>query len=78
MGNFLEEIIKGGLGNVLGSVLGGGGSSGSSGGGLGIECTTGFGAWGVIKTAVGNIGPVSGYNTRYWTKHGKLPYISYP
>ena len=37
MGNFLEEIIKGGLGNVLGSVLGGGGSSGSSGGGLGIE-----------------------------------------
>ena len=48
------------------------------GGGLGIECTTGFGAWGVIKTAVGNIGPVSGYPTRMWTKHGKLPYISYP
>ena len=33
MGSFLEEIIKGGLGNVLGSVLGGG-SSGSDGGGL--------------------------------------------
>ncbi len=48
------------------------------GNGLAIECTTAFGAWGVIKTAVGNIGPVSGYNTRYWTKHGKLPYISYP
>lgn len=47
------------------------------GNGLAIECTTAFGAWGVIKTAVGNIGPVSGYNTRYWTKHGKLPYISY-
>ena len=47
------------------------------GNGLAIECTTGFGAWGVIKTAVGNIGPVSGYNTRYWTKHGKLPYVSY-
>lgn len=47
------------------------------GGGLGIECTTGFGAWGVIKTAVGNIGPVSGYPTRTWTKHGKLPYVDY-
>ena len=48
------------------------------GGGLGIECTTGFGEWGIIKTAVGNIGPISGYHTRTWTKQGKLPYISYP
>ena len=47
------------------------------GGGLGIECTTGFGEWGVIKSAVGNIGPISGYHTRTWTKHGKLPYVDY-
>ena len=47
------------------------------GGGLAIECTTAFGSWGVIKSAVGNIGPVSGYPTRYWTKHGKLPYVDY-
>ena len=32
MGNFLEEIVKGGLGDVLGSVFGGGASSGSGGG----------------------------------------------
>ena len=34
MGSFFEEIVKGGLGEVLGSVLGGGSSKGSSGGGL--------------------------------------------
>ena len=28
-------------------------------------------------TAVGNIGAKSGYNTRTWTKHGKLPYVTY-
>ena len=28
-------------------------------------------------TAVGNIGTKTGYNTRWWTKHGKLPYIKY-
>lgn len=47
------------------------------GGGLGIECTTAFGSWGVIQTAVGNIGPVPGYPTRTWTKHGRLPYVDY-
>ena len=28
-------------------------------------------------TAVGNIGSKAGYNTRRWTKHGKLPYVDY-
>lgn len=44
--------------------------------GLGVECTP---SWsnGVQVTAVGNIGSVSGYNTRKWTKHGKLPYVDY-
>lgn len=46
------------------------------GNGLGIECTP---QWddGVQITAVGNIGPVSGYNTRYWTKWARIPYIQY-
>lgn len=46
------------------------------GNGLGVECTP---KWenGVQITAVGNIGKKSGYNTRTWTKHGKLPYVSY-
>ncbi len=45
--------------------------------GLAVECTP---AWKnkVQITAVGNIGAKSGYNTRKWTKHGKLPYITYP
>ncbi len=47
------------------------------GGGLCVECTTAFGAWGVIQSAVGNIGAIQGYPTRTWTKHGKLPYIDY-
>lgn len=44
--------------------------------GLGIECTP---KWNnkVQITSVGNIGSKSGYNTRTWTKHGKLPYITY-
>lgn len=44
--------------------------------GLGIECTP---KWSndVQITAVGNIGKVNGYNTRTWTKHGKLPYVDY-
>ena len=44
--------------------------------GLCIECTP---AWknGVQITAVANIGKKSGYNSRTWTKHGKLPYITY-
>lgn len=46
------------------------------GNGLAVECTP---AWQnkVQITAVGNIGSKSGYNTRQWTKHGKLPYIDY-
>lgn len=44
--------------------------------GLAVECTP---SWknGVQITAVGNIGKKSGYNTRYWTKHGKLPWVDY-
>lgn len=44
--------------------------------GLGVECTP---IWsnGVQVTAVGNIGAKSGYNTRKWTKHGKMPYVTY-
>ena len=44
--------------------------------GLAVECTP---AWknGVQITAVGNIGAKSGYNTRNWTKHGRLPWIDY-
>ena len=30
-----------------------------------------------LGTAVGNIGNKAGYNSRKWTKHGKLPYITY-
>ena len=44
--------------------------------GLAIECTP---KWkdGVQITAVHNIGTKSGYNGRKWTKHGKLPYVTY-
>lgn len=44
--------------------------------GLAVESTP---IWkdGVQITAVGNIGQKAGYNTRTWTKHGKLPYIAY-
>lgn len=44
--------------------------------GLAVECTP---SWknGVQITAVGNIGGKSGYKTRYWTKHGKLPWVDY-
>lgn len=46
------------------------------GNGLAVECT---GRWenGVQITAVHNLGKKSGYNGRYWTKHGKLPWIAY-
>lgn len=46
------------------------------GGGLAVECTP---SWsnGVQITAVGNIGKKSGYNTRTWTKWGKLPFVIY-
>ncbi len=44
--------------------------------GLAVECTP---AWDncVQITAVHNIGKKSGYNGRSWTKHGKLPYVTY-
>lgn len=46
------------------------------GGGLAVESTP---VWkdGVQITAVHNIGKKAGYNGRKWTKHGKLPYVSY-
>lgn len=44
--------------------------------GLAVECTP---KWknGVQITAVSNIGKKAGYNSRKWTKHGKIPYIDY-
>lgn len=44
--------------------------------GLCVECTP---SWKncVQVTAVLNIGSKSGYNGRKWTKHGKLPYVTY-
>lgn len=44
--------------------------------GLAVECTP---IWknGVQITAVGNIGAKSGYKTRTWTKHGKMPWVDY-
>ena len=46
------------------------------GNGLAVECTY---RWkdGVQITAVHNIGTKVGYNGRSWTKHGKLPWVSY-
>lgn len=46
------------------------------GGGLAVECTP---KWtnSVQITAVHNIGTKIGYNGRKWTKHGKLPYLTY-
>lgn len=44
--------------------------------GLAVECTP---KWDncVQITAVGNLGSKSGYNSRTWSKHGKLPYVEY-
>lgn len=44
--------------------------------GLAVECTP---SWKnkVQITAVANIGKKSGYTSRTWTKHGKLPYVDY-
>ena len=44
--------------------------------GLAVECTY---RWndGVQITAVHNMGEKPGYNGRTWTKHGKLPWVSY-
>lgn len=46
------------------------------GNGLAVECTP---KWKncVQITAVANIGSVAGYQSRRWTKHGKLPYVEY-
>ena len=46
------------------------------GNGLAVECTPSF-KGGVQITAVGNIGAKAGYSTRKWSKHGKLPYVTY-
>lgn len=46
------------------------------GNGLAVECSPKW-ADSVQITAVGNVPHPSGYNVRTWTKHGKLPYISY-
>lgn len=46
------------------------------GNGLAVECTPAF-ANKVQITAVKNIGEKAGYSSRKWTKHGKLPYITY-
>lgn len=44
--------------------------------GFAVECTP---SWkdGVQVTAVANIGKPVGYNSRKWTKHGKLPWVDY-
>ena len=44
--------------------------------GLAVECSPKWETT-VQITAVGNIGKKAGYNTRTWTKHGKLPYLDY-
>lgn len=44
--------------------------------GLAVECTPSWDNKAQI-TAVGNIGTKSGYHTRAWTKHGKLPWVDY-
>ena len=46
------------------------------GNGLAVECTPRW-ANKVQITAVGNIGSKAGYNTRNWTKHGKMPWVDY-
>ncbi|MBR4881176.1 MAG: LysM peptidoglycan-binding domain-containing protein, partial [Clostridia bacterium] len=46
------------------------------GNGLAVECTPKW-ANDVQITAVGGIGTVAGYNTRNWTAHGKLRYVTY-
>ena len=46
------------------------------GNGLAVEATPKW-KWKVQITAVANIGPKAGYNSRTWTKWGKLPWIDY-
>lgn len=45
--------------------------------GLAVECTP-IWAGNVQITAVKNISDKAGYNSRLWTKHGKLPFVEYP
>lgn len=47
-----------------------------TGNGLCVECSPKW-ADGVQITAVGNVPHPAGYNVRTWTKHGRLPYVSY-
>lgn len=44
--------------------------------GLAVECTPSFKNC-VQVTAVQNMGRISGYSSRKWSKHGRLPYICY-
>lgn len=44
--------------------------------GLAVECTPKW-ADKVQVTAVGNIGPISGFQTRTWERWGLLPYVDY-
>lgn len=44
--------------------------------GLAIECSPKW-ADGVQVTAVANIRKISGYNSRTWLRHGKLPWVTY-
>ena len=46
------------------------------GGGVVIECSPAFKNC-VQETACLNIGAIAGMNGRKWTKHGKIPYITY-
>lgn len=46
------------------------------GNGLAVECTPNW-ENGVQITAVSNIGTKKGYPARRWTKHGRLPYVTY-
>ena len=46
------------------------------GGGVVLECSPAFKNC-VQETACLNIGPIAGMNGRKWTKHGKIPYVTY-
>lgn len=46
------------------------------GNGLVIECTSSWNSC-VQMSALGNVSSISGYRTRSWTKHGKLPWVDY-
>lgn len=46
------------------------------GNGLAVESSDRHGSR-VVITAVGNLGEKAGYNSTTWTRHGKLPYVTY-